>query len=486
MTSEWPVHFRPDVVRHAFGGGRLTSYCLALEAWRRGLEVTFLDRALRNYRISDGETTLTFNDSRPQTLTRKADYSRLMSKSETNSRLRAHGVPAPAGRLLDTAETTEEELRAVAEEVGYPMVLKPNAGSMGQGVLTGLRSWEELRDGYRHLVDGQRGGSGHGDLLLESQHEGDDHRVLVVGEQVVAATRRVPTNVVGDGSSTVAELIKAKNRERRKNPFLSSGLIKVDYEVEGLLAERGLSTDSVPEAGAHVQLRRMANGSAGADVIDVTEELPEAVKQAAVEAVQAFENIHIAGVDLLYQPGQDGADGSYVIIELNSRPHIPTNMYPTSGIGRDVPRAMLDHFFPSSRRSEHPGDDSLVYDYPAIAEVLGTRAAGQIALRPLPRHHYPVRRRCRITAGSEFGRMPALRRQRIERQAATLDIIGDVTQPEPGAVEAVLAAPDERSADRFVEMLREAVRGEPAEVEPWDGVVTAGLRIARRIVGAEG
>lgn len=481
MTPEWPVHFRPDVVRHAFGGGRLTSYCLALEAWRRGLEVVFIDPALRNYRISDGESTLTFNDSRPQTLTRKADYSRLMSKATTNNRLRAQGVPTPVGRLVDTAATTEDELRSVAEDVGYPMVLKPNAGSMGQGVLTGLRSWEELRDGYRHLVGGQRD---HGDLLLESQHEGDDHRVLVVGEQVVAATRRVPTNVVGDGQSTVAELIAAKNRERRKNPFLSTGLIKVDYEVERLLAERGLTTDSVPETGAHVQLRRMANGSAGADVIDVTDELPDAVKQAAVEAVQAFENIHIAGVDLLYQPGQEGAAGSYVIIELNSRPHIPTNMYPSSGVGRDVPRTMLDHFFPASRRSDRPGEDSLVYDYPSVAEVLGTRVAGQVSLRPLPAHHYPVRRRCRLATGAEFVRLPAVRRQRLERQAATSDIIGDVTQPERGQVEATIAAPDEQALRQFVEVLRQVVRNEDgAEVEAWDGVVSAGFRAARRILG---
>src|SRR5690625_6844901 len=91
MTHDWPAHFRPEVVRHAFGGGKLSSYCIALEAWRRGLEVTFTDAALRNYRISDEQKTLHFNDSRPQTLTRHSDYSKLMSKSVAIDHLRAHG-----------------------------------------------------------------------------------------------------------------------------------------------------------------------------------------------------------------------------------------------------------------------------------------------------------------------------------------------------------------------------------------------------------
>src|SRR5690625_3458047 len=176
MTHDWPAHFRPEVVRHAFGGGKLSSYCIALEAWRRGLEVTFTDAALRNYRISDEQKTLHFNDSRPQTLTRHSDYSKLMSKSVAIDHLRAHGIPTPTSRRFDPSNTSTRELRRLADTVGYPLVLKPDTGSMGSGVFSGIRTWKELNDTYTHVLATRNPSN----LLIESHHTGSDHRILVI------------------------------------------------------------------------------------------------------------------------------------------------------------------------------------------------------------------------------------------------------------------------------------------------------------------
>lgn len=474
----WPEHFSPEVVRAAFGGGRLTSLCLALEAWRRGLSVTFQDRRMRTYRISDGSTTHVFNDSRPQTLTRRADYRRLLSKAETNAHLQRHGIQVPRGVRLEAAGTSEEELRTAAEELGYPLVLKPESGTMGRGVLVGLADWDELRRGFRHLIDEL----GVGSVLMETHHEGSDHRVLVVGEQVVAATRRVATHVVGDGEQSITELIREKNAARRLNPFLSSGLITVDYEVENLLREQGLDQESVPAPGAHVRLRRIANGSAGADVIDVTDELPDAVKQVAVDATRAFPNIHVAGVDLLHRPPTEGDPGTTVVIELNSRPHIPTNMYPSSGVGRDVPAAMVDHFFPDSARTGDPGDAALVFDHAAVEQVLRTAVAASVEIAPLPDHRYPLRARCTFTPGAELTVLPAVRRHRLERLAGPAQVIGTVRQSGAEVV-AVLGAADREGLDRMIAAIAEALRAGPPEQQEWTGVVTAGFTVARGIRG---
>lgn len=479
MTDEWPAHFRPEVVRHAFGGGKLSSYCIALEAWRRGLEVTFTDTALRNYRISDERKTLHFNDSRPQTLTKHSDYSKLMSKSAAINHLRAHGIPTPTSRRFDPSETNERDLRLLADSVGYPLVLKPDAGSMGNGVFTGIRTWEELNDTYKHVLETRKPSN----LVIESHHTGSDHRILVIGNQVVAATRRVRTHVIGDGRSTVESLIEAKNAVRKKNPFLSSGLIKVDYEVESLLAEQHLGRDSVPEDEQHVLLRRMANGSAGGDVVDVTEELPSEVLEAAVKAVQIFDNIHIAGVDLLYQtPNSDTrAESSYVVIEMNSRPHIPTNMYPSSGTGRDVPRHFIDYFFPGTQRRQEPGIESMVFDYPTLETTLKSRVASEVILASPP--NLKARTRIHLVTGASYVNMPRARRARLERIAAKLDLTGDVIQPRRGAVIATLGAQSPEHIDEFVTALAEALQGHTESSEAYDGVLTAGFRIARPLLG---
>ena len=481
MSEDWPLNFRPDVVRHAFGGGRLSSFCLSLEAWRRGLQVTFHDTAMRRYSISDGERSIRFSDSRPTTLTRAADYNPLLNKSETIELLRAHGVNTPTSVDFDARETDLEGIRTLAERVGYPLVIKPESGSMGRGVHTGLRSWEELRDTYTHVLETGRAKR----MVIENHFEGDDHRILVIGNRVVAATRRVKTHVIGDGTSTVQELIRAKNAVRRENPFLSSGLIKVDYEVTALLTEQRFTLESVPAEGQHVGLRRMANGSAGGDIVDVTESLPQSIKDAAVRAVQAFDNIHIAGVDLLRRPSHDsdGGDDSYVVIEMNSRPHIPTNMYPSVGTGRDVPRHFIDHFFPGSARMDLPGDGSLVFDYPAAASLQKSRVTSAITLRALPSHHYPVRRLVQLVTGDEYVNMPRLRRERLEGRAEQLGIVGDITQPERAVVHAVLGAEDEESMDAFVVALTEALRGRVVESAPSEHILTTGMRIARPLLG---
>ncbi|WP_022873476.1 ATP-grasp domain-containing protein [Nesterenkonia alba] len=315
--ATWPQHFSPEVVRHSYGGGRLSSFCLALEGWRRGLSVTFHDYDLRQFTLASAERSIRFNDSRPSTWTKPKDYRRLIRKWETKRLLEEAGLPIPKGRILNAKETSLESLNSLADTLGYPLVLKPNEGTMGRGVLSGISSWEELTAGWCHLVEDL-----HAEEIVMEQHvQGDDYRILVVGEKVLAACRRVPAHVVGDGQSTVQQLIDQKNAYRRENPFLSKGLIRVDYEVRQELEEQSIQLTSTPEAGEHVVLRRVANASAGGDVVDVTAELPEPIRRAAIDAVAACPNIHVAGVDVLYDRKSTASPENFNIIEMNSRPH---------------------------------------------------------------------------------------------------------------------------------------------------------------------
>lgn len=474
METTWPDHFAPTVVGKAYGGGRLSSYCMGLEAWRRGLQVTWIRADLRNYIISDGNHEIRFNDSRPQSLTRRADYAKMIDKWETKRRLETKGVPVPKGVLIEDSNISDGTLRQYATQVGYPLVIKPNRGTMGQGVFSNIRTWEELLKVFRHLADRYP----ESEILMEQHIRGEDYRVMVVGDQAVAAVRRVPANVTGDGNSSVGQLVKRKNSERRSNPFLSKGLIRVDFEVETVLEEQGLALTDVPPLGRVVPLRRVANASAGGDVEDVTDNLPPGIAEAAVRASLALPNIYVAGVDFLYD---SEANGDYVVIEMNSRPHIPMNMYPTEGEGRDVPKAMIDYFFPGSRRPAIPGDALLNFDLGPVAAVLRTRRASRVTLPSLPEHHFPVRRSVTFTPSGSSSLSQA-RAVHVERRAALADISGSLEEGDDDTIVAILGAADETSLDAFIVLLQETLGSHPENARHWDGPLTFGFEVADGLI----
>lgn len=480
MAVEWPTHFSSEAVRQGFGGGRLSSYTIALEAWRRGLTVTFLDAGLRRYRISDGQRTVSMNDSRPSSITRRSDYQKLLNKWDTKRLLEAEGVPVPRGVLLKTAETDEGALRGYAEDLGYPLVIKPNAGTMGQGVLTGIESWDRLQAGYRHLVDDL----GASTIVLEQHYEGEDFRLLVIGSRVVAACQRIPANVEGDGVSTVAELITSKNAARRRNPFLSKGLIRVDYEVEQSLAAQGLALDDVPADGRHVPVRRIANASAGGDVVDVTDELPDAIREAAVQAVQAVPNIVIAGVDVLYQTGLEATPETFTVIEMNSRPHLGVNMYPTSGVGRDAPKAYIDHLFPDSARAGDEGDALVSFDVDQMIPLLRSGIAASVQIAAIPEHRYAVRRQFTYQDPDRTWRLRKAQRDRLQRLAREHKAAGRLYR-DGSTVKLIVAAGDVESIERLRRFCERAAGAETvseAESSVWHGAVIAGFRISPRML----
>lgn len=474
MKTTWPDHFSPAVVGRAFGGGRLSSYCIALEAWRRDLQVTWTRADLRNYIVSDGIREVRFNDSRPQSLTPRADYAKLIDKWTTKRHLEDHGVPVPRGILIEDSSISDETLDDISAGIGFPLVIKPNTGTMGQGVFSNVRTSSELHRVFRHLASRDPDSS----ILMERHVSGEDFRVMVVGDHAVAAVRRIPANVTGDGQRTIRQLINRKNKQRSANPFLSKGRIRVDFEVESVLAEQGLALTDTPTRGANVPLRRVANASAGGDVEDVTDDLPPGMAEAAVRAVQAVPNIYVAGVDFLWD--QDASE-TFVVIEMNSRPHVPVNMYPTSGQGRDVPEAMLDYFFPDSSRRALPGDPLLNFDLGQISDVLRTRRARQVVLPMLPEHHLPIRRSITFTS-SQATKMTRLRSTRLERRAGLDGVSGKLTRDDAGFVTAVIGAGDDASIDSFVEAVEKVLSLPGGTAEVWNGPLTFGFVVEDSLI----
>lgn len=374
-----PLFFQPNVVRDGFGY-KVSGYVIVLEAWRRGLTVTLLDSRLRKFRVSDEKgREVSFIGPRPVS----PGASVVKDKYRTNELLSAAGVPVPESVLIDQSSTSLTRLKEFATEIGYPVVLKPRDGSFGRGVFANIKDEAELERCFLELSQQ----SPNAMLVLESHIPGDDFRVLVYEDQYVAACRRTPANITGNGVSTVKELLDAKNRIRRKNPHLSTGLIKKDFEVTEYLARKGYTYDSVPSAGEYIQLRAAANASAGGDVVDVTDELPQNIRESAVRAVQAIPGILCAGVDVLV----DGETGKYAILELNWIPQIAVNMYPSVGEGVDVPKKVLDLYFPDSPRPDSESDARLSVTVKPVLDLLASGLASEVTLSPVPESRYRTR-----------------------------------------------------------------------------------------------
>ena len=266
-------------------------------------------------------------------------------KELTRQLLAEAGIPVAAGRPVVSADDAWQ----AAGELGLPVVVKPQCGNQGRGVSVGMRTEAEVRRAYAVAAAA-------GDVIVEQCLAGDDYRLLVVGNKLVAAARRCPPTVVGDGNATVGELVARINADPRRCADHAGSLspIPLDAVAEAILAEQGVSIAAVPAAGQQVLLRRNANLSTGGTAEDVTDAVIPELAQLAVEAARVV-GLDIAGIDLLAaridQP-LDGRQGG--VVEVNACPGLRMHLEPTSGKGRDVGAAIVDMLFPAAEDGRVP------------------------------------------------------------------------------------------------------------------------------------
>ncbi|MDJ0749901.1 MAG: cyanophycin synthetase [Woeseiaceae bacterium] len=274
-------------------------------------------------------------------------------KEETNDILRDLGLPVPKQLLVRTAQ---EAVRA-AEKIGYPVVVKPLAGNHGRGVAINLRTREDVEDGFAKAVEHGR------TIIVESYIEGFDHRLLVVNGELVAAAKRVPGHVVGDGNHTIEELVDIVNEDPRRGVGHEKVLTRLefDHQAERLLAKLGYDRTTVPKKGETVYLRSTANLSTGGTAIDVTDVIHPDNREMAIRAINAID-LDIGGVDFLTKDitlSYREAGGG--ICEVNAGPGFRMHVAPSEGTPRDVAGPVIDMLFPPDSPSRIP-----------IAAVTGT------------------------------------------------------------------------------------------------------------------
>src|SRR5689334_20316423 len=258
------------------------------EAKRRGIPV----RRLNNYSLV--QLGLGKNLRRIQATL--SDYTSAIAveiaqdKDDTKRVLGNIGLPVPTG---DVARSLERALEIV-EEVGYPVILKPLDASHGRGISGRLDNDEALTEAWD---DARQYGNR---IVVEQYSEGRDHRVLVVNGRVVACAERIPARVIGDGTSTIAQLIERENRDPRRGVGHTKTLTKLpaDARTIAFLAKQQLTLQSIPEKGQEVYLRGTANLSTGGTSVDRTDEMhPDNIT--ACEMAARIIGLDIAGIDVL-------------------------------------------------------------------------------------------------------------------------------------------------------------------------------------------
>lgn len=273
------------------------------EAQRRGIYVDVLDVEDAYFRLSFGGMSVVCRESLSE-LTTAVAMSMCQDKPTTRRVLQNHGLAVPAQAKVSDADAAVRFLN----EHGA-VVVKPARGEQGAGISVDVRDAESLKTAMRAAA------AGGDDVVLEQYLIGEDLRILVIDEAVVAAAVRRPAAIVGNGRDSVRILIEKQSR-RRTAATDGESRIPLDEETERCVAEAGYGLDSVLPENERLAVRKTANLHTGGTIHDVTADLHPALVEAAVAAAHAL-HIPVTGLDLIV-PSVEGAD--YAIIEANERP----------------------------------------------------------------------------------------------------------------------------------------------------------------------
>lgn len=309
------------------------------------------DRNIPSIRLSDGNLVqLGYGARQRRIWTAETDRTSAIAESIsrdkdlTKSLLQSCGVPVPEGRMVDSAEDAWE----AAEDIGVPVVVKPYDGNHGRGVFTNLMTREEVETAY--AVDIEEGNG----VIVERFVSGNEHRLLVVGGRLAAAAMGETASVVGDGTSTIEELIESQiNSDPRRGNTEEHPLncVRLDSAARLELKRQGYADGSaVPPAGRSVLIQRNGNVA-----FDVTDRVHPSVAAHASLAARVV-GLDIAGVDLVAEDISRPLDEQRgAIVEVNAGPGLLMHIRPAQGEPRPVGRAIVDHLFSDKDGTQDDG-----------------------------------------------------------------------------------------------------------------------------------
>ena len=267
-------------------------------------------------------------------------------KEDTKYLLEQAEIPIPKGDII----RSQAGLREALDRIGYPVVVKPISGNHGRGITTNIRNWDDAVEGLEAAKEVSRS------VIVERYITGEDHRLLVIDYKLVAAAKRTAAHVIGDGKSTVQELVDAVNADPRRGYGHEKVLTQIDINdlTLGILKEKGLTVDSVVPAGEMLKLKDTANLSTGGTAEDVTDHVhPFNVFMA--ERIARIIGLDLCGIDIMTTDiGQPLHETDGAVLEVNAGPGFRMHLAPTAGLARNVAAHVVDMLYPPGSTSRIP------------------------------------------------------------------------------------------------------------------------------------
>ncbi len=259
-------------------------------------------------------------------------------KEDTKYLLEQAEVLVPRGDIIGR----ESSLEAACRYVGFPLVVKPVGGNHGRGITVNIKNYEDA------LVAFHAAKNVSSKVIVEKYITGEDYRLLVINNVLVAAAKRTPANVVGDGKSTIKELVDEVNKDSRRGYGHENVLTKITINdlTKTIIAVKGYTEDSVPAKGETVILKDTANLSTGGTAEDVTDIVhPSNVSMA--ERISKIIDLDICGIDIMTTDiSKPLEETGGAVLEVNAGPGFRMHLAPTTGLPRNVAAPVVDKLFP--------------------------------------------------------------------------------------------------------------------------------------------
>lgn len=312
----------------------LSTQILMKEAIKRGIKVDVIDRSENFISLKKGDV---IEYVKQATKTSKDTYISVLmmeNKVVTKEILNKNNIKVPSGYEFFSID---EALENTNKFINKPIVIKPKSTNFGIGITIfkdGAKE-EDIKEAFKIAFENDN------TVLVEEFIKGKEYRFLVVGDKTLGILHRVPANVIGDGVSTIKELVDEKNKDSLRGKGYKTPLEKInlDNNAKLFLKQENKDFDYIPRKDEVVYLRENSNISTGGDSIDYTDLIPDKFKKIAVEAAKAVD-AKICGVDMMLEDYSD-ENTNYAIIELNFNPAIHIHSYPYKGKEREIAKEVL-------------------------------------------------------------------------------------------------------------------------------------------------
>ncbi len=269
-------------------------------------------------------------------------------KEDTKFLLEQAEVEVPRGDII----RRERSLQDACDYVGYPLVIKPIDGNHGRGITVDINNYEDALVAFTHAKDSSRSGA----IIVEKFITGEDYRLLVINNVLVAAAIRTPAHVIGDGKATIQELIDEVNKDPRRGYGHEKVLTQITTNelTKTLIKDAGYTLDSVLAEGERLILKDTANLSTGGTAEDVTD-IVHPANVSMAERISKIIDLDICGIDIMTTDiTKPLSETGGAVLEVNAGPGFRMHLAPTTGLPRNVAAPVIDKLFPNSNTGRIP------------------------------------------------------------------------------------------------------------------------------------